>query len=111
MEELDKKYYKIKDVSELLDVPASTLRYWESEFKEISPRRSKTNRRHYSPADIKVLRMINYLVKIKGLRIEAAKEELARNRSNISQRVETIELLEQTRAELQEILSSLNKRR
>ncbi len=39
MEEFDKKYYKIKDVAEILSVPASTLRYWESEFPEISPRR------------------------------------------------------------------------
>lgn len=35
MEEFDKKYYKIKDVSELLGVSASTLRYWEQEFLSV----------------------------------------------------------------------------
>lgn len=47
MEEFDKKYYKIKDVSELLGVSASTLRYWEQEFPECRPRRSATNIRYY----------------------------------------------------------------
>lgn len=111
LDELDKKYYKIRDVSVLLDVAPSTLRYWESEFPEIQPRRSNSNQRYYRPEDIKVLRMIHYLVKVKGLRIEAAKEELSKNRTNVSRRLEVIELLTDTRDELQEILSALNKRR
>ena len=111
LDELDKKYYKIRDVSALLDVAPSTLRYWESEFPEIQPRRSNSNQRYYRPEDIKVLRMIHYLVKVKGLRIEAAKEELSKNRTNVSRRLEVIELLTDTRDELQEILSALNKRR
>ena len=66
MEEFDKKYYKIKDVSELLGVSASTLRYWEQEFSECRPRRSATNIRYYKPQDIETLKIIHYLVKIKG---------------------------------------------
>ena len=34
MEELSKQYYKIKEVAEILDVPQSTLRFWEKEFQE-----------------------------------------------------------------------------
>ena len=104
-------YYKIRDVAELLNVPASTLRYWESEFPEVSPRRSAANQRHYTPDNIRTLQMIHYLVKVKGLRIEAAKEELKSNRSNISRRLDVIELLEDTRDRLDEMLSALNKRR
>lgn len=111
MEDLDKQYYKIKDVAELLGVPPSTLRYWETEFPGISPRRSKSNQRFYTPDDIKRLRMINYLVKIKGLRIDAAKEELRLNKHNVSNRLRVIEILTQTRNELEEILNGLTKRR
>ena len=111
MEELDKKYYKIRDVAELLGINTSTLRYWESEFREIKPRRSPTKKRYYTPDDIKILRIIHYLVKFKGLRIEAAKEELARNRKNISKRVDVIEILKDTRNQLEDILSALNKRK
>lgn len=110
-EEFDKLYYRISDVSEILGVPATTLRYWETEFKEINPKRSGSNRRYYSPDDIRILRMISYLVKTKGLRIDAAKEELRSNRKNISRHMEVIDLLTDTRAELQDLLSALNKRR
>ncbi len=111
MPEFDKKYYKIRDVSQLLDVPASTLRYWESEFPEITPRRSQANQRFYTPDDIRTLRMIHYLVKVKGLRLDAAKEELSKNRQNVSKRLEVIDILTETRRELTEILSALTKRR
>lgn len=111
MEELEKKYYKIKDVSELLGVQTSTLRYWEREFPECAPRRSHTNIRYYTSKDIETLRMINYLLKVKGLKIEAAKEQMRVNRKNISKRVDIIETLTRTRDELKRILDSLQKRK
>lgn len=111
MEELDKQYYKIRDVVELLQVPASTLRYWESEFPEIKPRRSRSNQRYYTPEDIRTLQMVAYLVKVKGLRIEAAKEEMRVNRKNVSKRMDVIEILTDTRNSLNEMLKALSKRK
>lgn len=111
IKDLDKQFYKIRDVSELLGVPPSTLRYWESEFPEIMPKRSRSNQRYYRPDDIRLLRMIHYLVKVKGLRIEAAKEELRSNRKNVSRRLEIIDLLTETKESLNEILGALNKRK
>lgn len=111
MDKLEKKYYRIKDVSELLNVPASTLRYWEAEFPELKPRRNQSNTRYYTFDDISTLRMIHYLVKVKGLRIEAAKDELKSNRKNVSRRLNIIDTLTQTRNDLQEILNALRKRR
>ncbi|MBD5172451.1 MAG: MerR family transcriptional regulator [Bacteroidales bacterium] len=111
MKDLDKKYYKIKDVAELLNVPQSTLRYWETEFPECAPRRSATNIRYYTPENIETLRIISYLIKVKGLRIDAAKEQLRNNRKNISRRTEILKVLEDTRSELEEILAGLTKRK
>lgn len=111
IKDLDKQFYKIRDVSELLGVPTSTLRYWESEFPEIMPKRSRSNQRYYRSDDIRILRMIHYLVKVKGLRIEAAKEELRSNRKNVSRRLEIIDLLTETKESLNEILGALNKRK
>ncbi len=111
MRDLSKKYYKIGDVAELLDVSQTTLRYWESEFPEIEPRRSSSNRRYYTPEDIELLRTIYYLVKVKGLRVEAAKEQMRLNRKNISKRMEIIGELTDVRDELELILKSLEKRR
>lgn len=109
--DFSKKYYKIKDVAEMLDVPQSTLRFWEKEFPECAPSRNNHNIRRYTPANIETLRIIHFLLKVKGLKIDAAKEELRTNRSNISRRVEVIELLKATRDDLQHLLDSLDKRK
>lgn len=111
MAEFDKKYYKIKDVADMLDIVPSTLRYWEQEFPECRPRRSATNQRYYTPENIECLRIIHYLLKVKGLRMDAAKEQLKLNRNNISKRMEIIETLTRTRDDLQEMLDALKKRR
>lgn len=110
MEELNKNFYKIKDVSELLGVPPSSLRYWEKEFPECAPKRSSTNIRYYTPKDIETLKIIHYLLKVKGLKIEVAKQQIHNNLKNVSRRLEIIETLTKTKEELTALLGALNKR-
>jgi len=86
MADFDKKYYKIKEVAGMLGLPPSTLRFWESKFTIIKPRRNDKGVRIYTPSDIEKLRMVLYLVKDKGLRIEAAEEQIRHNRTNVSRR-------------------------
>lgn len=109
--DLTKRYYKIKDVAEFLGVPQSTLRFWEREFPECTPSRNSHNIRYYTESNIEILRIIHYLLKVKGLKIEAAKEELKANRKNLSKRMEVIDLLKETRDDLQRLLDSLEKRK
>ena len=52
MDNLNKKYYKISEVAELLGLPASTLRFWEKQFTVIRPKRNNHGTRFYTPADI-----------------------------------------------------------
>ena len=111
MEELSKQYYKIKEVSEILDVPQSTLRFWEKEFPMIKPIRSSHNIRYYRPQDIEQLRIIHYLIKDKGLKIEAAREQLRSNKHNVSRRVEIIDRLKSVRSELANLLVALGGRK
>ncbi len=107
---LDKQYYKIKDVAEMLGVPQSTLRFWEKEFSMLNPRRSSTNVRYYTPADIETLRIINYLVRERGLKLDAAREQLRTNRSNVSRRLKAIERLTKVRNELAGLQEALKVR-
>lgn len=111
MKEFTKEYYKIKDVAEMLSIPQSTLRFWEKEFPEISPRRSSTGLRYYTPEDIETIRIIHYLIRTKGLKLEAAKEQMRINRSNVSRRLEVISRLERIRGELEKILGAMNIRK
>lgn len=109
--ELSKEYYKIQEVANIIGVPASTIRFWETLFEEIQPVRSIGNVRYYTPEIIRKIRMIYFLVKVKGMRIESAKEQLRTNRHNISRRLDAIEGLEEIRDELKSILQSMGKRR
>lgn len=106
----EKIYYKIGDVADMLDVLPSTLRFWEKEFPECAPRRSDKNIRFYSAANIEKLKMIRYLVKDEGLRIEAARERLRLNSDNVSRRLDVIEKLEKVKKELEGMLAALVKR-
>ncbi|MDE6741514.1 MAG: MerR family transcriptional regulator [Muribaculaceae bacterium] len=111
MEDLSKKYYKIRDVADFLEVPQATIRYWEIEFPEISPSRTPTGQRQYTPEDIETLRIIHYLIKVKGLKVDAAKTQMKINRNNISKKLKVIGELQDIRSELEVMLKALSKRR
>ena len=109
MEDLEKKFYKIGEVAEMLDIPASTLRFWESKFTIIKPYRNAGGSRFYSPADIEKIRMIHYLVKEKKLKIEAAQEQIRQNSSGVSRRYDALKRLKNVRKKLNDLLNNLNK--
>ena len=99
-DKLSKKYYKIGDVAEILNVPTSTLRFWEKEFTVIKPKRNAKNIRVYTSKDIDTIKMIYYLVKEKGLKLDAAQAMIKRNRDGISKQYEVVERLKQMREQL-----------
>ena len=100
MRNTEKKYFKIKDVSEMLNIPMSTLRYWEQQFTIINPRRSRGNSRMYTSNDIEKIKIIWYLVKERGMKLAAAEREISQNRKNVSHKHEVIERLASVKQEL-----------
>lgn len=110
MDRFEKKYYKIREVAEILGLPPSTLRFWESRFTIIKPKRNEHGTRYYTPTDIETIRMIYYLVKEKGHKLEAAQEEIRRNQSGVSKRFEAVDRLRSVRDRLSLLLDALNKR-
>ena len=58
--DLNKKYYKIREVAEILNIPASTLRFWEGQFTIIKPKRNEHGTRFYTPSDIETIKMVHY---------------------------------------------------
>lgn len=106
-----KAFYKIKDVAEFLDETPATLRFWESEFSEICPTRGESGIRYYTPEDVETLRLIHYLVRTRGMRIDMARRHLSVNRKNISNRMRVLNQLYEVRSELDSMLQALKKRR
>jgi len=72
----DKLYFKIGEVSELLGVEAYVLRYWESEFPLLAPKKSGTGHRLYRRKDVELLLRIKHLLYEKRYTIEGARQTL-----------------------------------
>lgn len=107
-QDLDKKYYKISEVAEIVGLPCSTLRFWESRFTIIKPKRNSGGTRFYTPADVEKIRMIYYLVKEKGLKLEAAENQIRHNHSGVNRRFEAIDRLKSIRADLVGLLKAFD---
>lgn len=106
-----KKYYKIAEVAEIIGVPTSTLRYWESEFATVRPKRGQNGQRYYHPGDVERLRQIYYLLKVKGLKVDAAKAALNNNPSGISRNAEVAGRLLSIRRKLVGLLEAIESYR
>jgi DNA-binding transcriptional MerR regulator len=72
----DKLYFKIGEVSELLGVEPYVLRYWETEFPVLSPKKSGTGHRLYRRKDVELLLRIKHLLYEKRFTIEGARQTM-----------------------------------
>ena len=72
----DKLYFKIGEVSQLVGVEPYVLRYWESEFPGLSPRKSNTGQRMFRRKDVEMLLNIKQLLYEKKFTIEGARKAL-----------------------------------
>jgi DNA-binding transcriptional MerR regulator len=98
-EELGKKlYHSISEVSEMFGVNASLLRYWETEFKQINPRKNKKGDRFYTLADIKTIQLIHFLLRERKYTIEGAKEYLNKHKDEAAARYAMVEKLQQLKS-------------
>lgn len=103
-----KLYYSISEVAEMFDVSETLLRYWEKEFPSISPRKSGRNIRQYTKEDIEEIRLIHNLVKVRGMKLAAARESLKKNRADVLQTTEVLDRLEWIREEILKIKKELD---
>lgn len=102
-----KLYYSIGEVAQMFDVNETLLRFWEKEFPQITPKKSGRNIRQYTKEDIEQIRTIYNLVKVRGLKISAAREALKNNKEGTVQTIEVVERLRAIRAELVSIKKGL----
>jgi DNA-binding transcriptional MerR regulator len=104
-----KLYYSIKEVADMVGVNESTLRYWEKEFPNVRPKTAGTNKvRQYTERNIEDLKIIYNLIKVRGLKISAARIYLRNNREGVDKSSEIISLLQDTLTELKSIKKHLD---
>lgn len=99
-EETQKLYYSISEVSELFDLNASTLRFWEKEFEELKPTKNKKGNRLFTQKDIDHIAKIVDLVKHQGFTIQGAKEQMKQKSKVAGSNEEIIKRLQEIKAKL-----------
>jgi DNA-binding transcriptional MerR regulator len=72
-----KTYYSISEVCGIIGVEAHVLRYWESEFSQLRPKKNRAGNRAYRDKDIGVVKRIRHLLYEEGYTIPGAKKRLA----------------------------------
>jgi len=83
----DKLFFRIGEVSQIVGVEAYVLRYWESEFRGLSPRKSSSGQRMFRRKDVELLLQIKHLLYDKKFTIEGARKELTRESKDRTRKV------------------------
>ena len=112
-----KLYRSISEVSELLDVKPHVLRYWETQFSMLRPKKNRAGNRIYRPEDLKLLYRIRELLYDRRFTIEGARKRLLGERREAPAQVEMgfvdaekKMLLGEIKQDLQQLLTRLRER-
>jgi DNA-binding transcriptional MerR regulator len=105
--EIEKLYFSIGEVAEMFSVAPSLIRFWESEFDIIKPKKNRKGNRQFTREDIDNVRTIYHLVKEKGFTLQGAKEMLRNDTEAVRDKMEMIESLRRVRNFLVELREKL----
>ena len=106
---VEKLYYTIGEVSEILDENASLVRFWAGKFPEfIKPARNKKGNRLFTARDLANFKVIYYLVKERGMTLEGAAKRMKDNITGEDKRVEVISMLTSIKEKLLSVSAMLD---
>lgn len=105
--EIEKIYYSIGEVAEQFNVAPSLIRFWESEFDLIQPKKNRKGNRQFTKEDIENVRTIYHLVKQKGFTLQGAKEILKSDSQAVRDKMEIYDSLKKIRQFLIEVRDKL----
>ena len=106
--EIEKLYYSIGEVAEIFTVAPSLIRFWESEFDLIKPKKNRKGNRQFTKEDIDSVRTIYHLVKEKGFTLQGAKEMLRNDSQAVKDKMEMMDSLRSVRSFLIELKEKLH---
>jgi DNA-binding transcriptional MerR regulator len=106
--EIEKLYYSIGEVADIFNVAPSLIRFWESEFDIIKPKKNRKGNRQFTREDIDNVRTIYHLVKEKGFTLQGAKEMLRNDGQAVKDKMEMIDSLRSVRNFLVELREKLH---
>lgn len=105
--EITKLYYSIGEVAKMFDVSTSLVRFWESEFDILKPKKNKKGDRYFTQKDVENLHLIFHLVKERGYTLKGAKMKIRQNREDTVNAFEVVQQLKKIRGFLVDIKDAL----
>lgn len=106
-QDIEKRYYSIGEVAEIMEVSTSLVRFWEKEFDILKPKRNKKGNRLFTQKDLANLKLIYHLVKERGFTLEGAKTKLRENKDDTARVADVVERLKTIRQALVDIKHGL----
>ncbi|MCH1548568.1 MAG: MerR family transcriptional regulator [Flavobacteriaceae bacterium] len=103
----EKRYYSIGEVAKAFKVNTSLIRFWEKEFKGLSPKKTTSGKRKYTAEDISNLKQIYFLLKQKGYTLEGAKSQIRESKKIPMNKFDIIEKLSDIKERLLKIKKEL----
>jgi DNA-binding transcriptional MerR regulator len=100
---IEKIFYSIGEVAEMIGENPSLIRYWENQFDALKPHKNKKGTRLFTKEDIETIKLIHHLVKERGLTIKGAQQKLKDNREETINNFEIVQRLQVVRQQLVEI--------
>jgi len=101
---MEKLYYSVGEVAEILSERESLVRFWSDQFSRyVKPVRNAKGNRQYRKEDVEMLQKIHFLVKGKGLTLDGAQRELSDSRLSVDKMTKALESLKAMRSQLVEI--------
>ena len=104
---IKKLYYSIGDVSEMTGLKQYVLRYWETEFSILNPKKNTKGNRKFTTKDIENLRHVYFLVKERGYTIDGAKTYIKEHKKKSLNTLGIINKLKEIRSRLIKIKEQL----
>ena len=109
LKKIKKLYYSIGDVSEITDLKQYVLRYWETEFSFLNPKKNSAGNRIYIDNDIKVIKEIQSLLYEKKFTIKGANQYLLNKYKNEDKIDNIVKLVKENSSTDKELLLNLRK--
>lgn len=103
----ERLFYKIGEISEIADIEPHVLRYWESEFPFLKPRKNKTGQRIYTRKNLELVLQIKNLLYKEKYTIAGVRKKFGDN--TLKKNSVSIQTIQGVRKRLQEILDTLNR--
>ena len=102
---IEKLFYSIGEVANLINVNVSVIRFWDKEFEVLKPKKNKKGNRLFTKSDLENVKLIHYLLKIKGYTVKGAKKAIKSNKNHIKENL----ILKDKLNEIRDFLTSIKQ--